>query len=156
MRAEAAGCKGCRKQSAERRMQNAELTEAAQFTGRIAVVLPVRNEFTPAAEGNKLLATVEALRESVAPGTELRFAVFDDASHDNCAQPLANCPLVHPWARRAPSRMNIPPMKPATNRPATDLPLACHHTLVFRTRQRYVTRAASAAPITMPRSSIQP
>ena len=35
---------------------------------------------------------------------------------DSCAQPLANWPLVQPWANRAPRRMRIPPMKPATNR----------------------------------------
>ena len=58
------------------------------FKGRITVVLPARNEASPLHEGNKLLNTIEALRESKSDGTDLHFAAFDDNSHDGCATPL--------------------------------------------------------------------
>ena len=54
----------------------------------MVVILPARNEATPASEGNKLADTVTAVRAAKAPGTRLRFAVFDDGSTDFCADPL--------------------------------------------------------------------
>jgi len=80
---------------------------AEEFTGRIVVVLPSRNEATPAAEGNKLLATVEASRSSKAPKTLLEFAVIDDASEDNCAQPLRDAPDVHLYRHAQPRGQGV-------------------------------------------------
>ena len=81
--------------------------QAQDFTGRIVVVLPARNEATPAAEGNKLLATIHALREAKAPGTDLQFAVFDDASQDDCAEPLQGMPDVHLYRNPEPCGQGV-------------------------------------------------
>lgn len=68
--------------------------QAKAYEGRMVVILPARNEATPHDQGNKLLATVEALRKAKARGTDLRFAVFDDGSADGCATPLVDQPDV--------------------------------------------------------------
>lgn len=54
--------------------------EAAAFEGLIVVVMPARNE------GTQVVETIRNFRKSKAPGTELKFALLNDASEDGCCE----------------------------------------------------------------------
>ena len=75
--------------------------EPKDFEGRIICIIPVRNE------GVEIVRTIRDLRASKAEGTDLHFAVVDDASNDKCCDILSNARDITVFVNKEPRGQGV-------------------------------------------------